>query len=116
MLEDSQNDLAPEIMKKDKVILVVTSSLEKSEYEGFPEVKEFALKAKNKGYKVYGVTASFSEIIQLTDKRYNLPFEFLFCDETTLKTMIRANPGIIILNKGTIVDKKSWRGLDDIEL
>lgn len=116
MLEDAQNDLAPELMEKDKVILVVASSLEKSEFQGFPEVKKISLEAKKKGYTVYGVTASFNEIIQITHKKYNLPFEFLFCDETTLKTMIRANPGVIILNKGTIVDKKSWRDIADINL
>lgn len=116
MLEDEQNDLLDAILKMDKVMLVIASSLEKSEYMGFPEIKELALQAKNKGYKVYGVTASFSEIIELTKKKYNLPFEFLFCDETTLKTMIRANPGIMILKEGTIVDKQSWRDIDAIEL
>lgn len=116
MLEDEQNDLLDTILKMDKVMLVVTSSLEKSEYLGFPEVKDLAIEAKKKGYKVYGVTASFSEIIELTKKKYNLPFEFLFCDETTLKTMIRANPGIMILRQGTIADKKSWRDIDAIEL
>jgi ribosomal protein S6 len=45
-----------------------------------------------------------------------LPFEFLFCDETTLKTMIRANPGVVILNKGTVVEKKNWGDLDEIQL
>ena len=116
MLEDTQNDLAPEILKMPKAILIVASSLEKSNYEGFPEVKEFAVRAKKEGYQVYGVTASFNEIIQLTSKKYNLPFSFLFCDETTLKTMIRANPGVIVLQKGTIVAKKSWRDLADIQL
>ena len=116
MLEDEQNDLVPEILKMDKVILIIASSLEKSEYEAFPQVKEFASKAKTNGYKVYGASASFSEIIELTKKKYNLPFEFLFCDETTLKTMIRSNPGIVVLNKGTIVNKKNWRDIDDIEL
>ena len=48
--------------------------------------------------------------------KYKFPFEILFCDETTLKTMIRANPGIMILNKGTIVDKKNWTDIDDLEL
>ena len=72
--------------------------------------------AIKKGYKVYGVSASFSDILQLTKKKFDLPFEFLFCDETTLKTMIRANPGIIILNKGTVVDKKNWNDIDDLKL
>ena len=52
----------------------------------------------------------------LTKNKYQLPFEILFCDETTLKTMIRSNPGIMILNNGTIVEKKNWRDLDDIKL
>ena len=116
MLENSQNDLAPEILKMEKVMLVIMSSLEKSEYKGFSEIKILADNALKKGYKVYGVSASFSDIIEMTKKRYQLPFEVLFCDETTLKTMIRANPGVMILKKGTITDKKSWRNIDDLKL
>jgi uncharacterized membrane protein YphA (DoxX/SURF4 family) len=115
MLENTQNDLAPEILKMEKVMLVIASNLDKSEFEAFPEINKFAKKAIEKGYKVYGVSASFSTIIELTKNKFNLPFEFLFCDETTLKTMIRANPGIIILNKGTVVEKKNWRDLEDLE-
>ena len=115
-LEDAQNDLAPEILKMDKVLLIIMPSLEKSDFTAFPNVKETVTQAKQKGYKVYGVSASFADIIELTKKRYKLDFEFLFCDETTLKTMIRANPGIMILNKGTIVAKKNWRNIDELEL
>ena len=116
MLEDAQNDLAPQILKEDKVMLVIVSSFEKSEYEAYPEIKKVADKAIAKGYKVYGVSASFAEIIEITKNKYNLPFEILFCDETTLKTMIRANPGVIVLNKGTVVEKKNWRDANTIEL
>jgi uncharacterized membrane protein YphA (DoxX/SURF4 family) len=116
MLEDTQNDLAPEILKMEKVMLVIASNLNTSEFIGFPEIKSIADKAIQKGYKVYGVSASFSDIITLTKNKFELPFEFLFCDETTLKTMIRANPGIIILNKGTVVDKKNWVDAEDLEL
>ncbi|SDS29743.1 Uncharacterized membrane protein YphA, DoxX/SURF4 family [Polaribacter sp. KT25b] len=116
MLEDTQNDLAPEILQMEKVMLIITSSLEKSNSDGFPQIKIVAEKAIEKGYKVYGVSASFTDIILETKDTYNLPFEFLFCDETTLKTMIRANPGIIILNKGTVTQKKNWIDADEIEL
>lgn len=82
----------------------------------FPAIKDIANKAIQKGYTVYGVSASFSDDLNLAKEKYNLPFEFLFCDETTLKTMIRANPGVIILDKGTVTQKKNWVDVDDLEL
>jgi hypothetical protein len=30
--------------------------------------------------------------------------------------MIRANPGIMILNEGTVIDKKSWNDIEDLKL
>jgi hypothetical protein len=116
MLEDSQNDLAPALLTKEKVMLVIVYNLDKSDQNGFPAVKNLTDKAIAKGYTVYGVSASFSDDLILVQNKYNLPFEFLFCDETTLKTMIRANPGVIILNEGTVVEKKNWGDLEDIQL
>jgi len=116
MLEDAQNDLAPEILKMEKVLLVISYNLDKADFEAFSEIKKVADEAIKKGYKVYGASASFSDVLQLTKKKFDLPFEFLFCDETTLKTMIRANPGVLILNKGTVVDKKNWNDIDDLKL
>ena len=39
----------------------------------------------------------------------------LFCDETTLKTIIRANPGILTLQNGTVTGKWSWTDVEDIK-
>jgi hypothetical protein len=30
--------------------------------------------------------------------------------------MIRANPGVIILDKGTVVQKKNWIDVEDLKL
>jgi len=116
MLEDAQADLAPELLKKEKVMLVIIYNLDKVDVNGFPAIKEMTTKAKKKGYTVYGVSASFSDELLLAKEKYNLPFDFLFCDETTLKTIIRANPGVVILNKGTVVEKKHWGDIDEIKL
>ena len=116
MLEDSQSDLAPELLKKEKVMLVIIYNIDKVDVNGFPAMKEIASKAKKKGYTVYGVSASFSDDLILAKEKHSLPFDFLFCDETTLKTIIRANPGVVILNKGTVVEKKNWVDIDEIKL
>lgn len=116
MLEGVQQDLAPILLEKEKVMLVVIYNLDKSDTNGFPAIKVVSEKAIAKGYTVYGVSASFSDDLLVAQKKYNLPFDFLFCDETTLKTMIRANPGVIILNKGTVTQKKNWIDIEDLEL
>jgi uncharacterized membrane protein YphA (DoxX/SURF4 family)/peroxiredoxin len=116
MLEGVQQDLAPILLEKEKVMLVVIYNLDKSDINGFPAMKEASEKAIAKGYTVYGVSASFSDDLLVAQEKYNLPFDFLFCDETTLKTMIRANPGVIILNKGTVTQKKNWIDIEDLEL
>ena len=116
MLEDVQADLAPELLKKEKVMLVIIHNLDKADASGFPSINEVTTKAIQKGYTVYGVSASPSDELILVKEEYKLPFDFLFCDDTTLKTMIRANPGVIVLDKGTVVQKKNWVDVEDLKL
>ena len=116
MLEDTQNDLAPEILAMDKVLLVIVYNASKSYNKGFVEIKKVTDKAIQKGYNVYGVSASFEDDLILIQNHYDLPFNFLFCDETTLKTMIRANPGVMTLSKGTVTGKWNWNDIDEINL
>lgn len=116
MLEDTQNDLAPEILAMDKVMLVIVYNASKSYDKGFAEIKKITDKAVQKGYNVYGVSASFEDDLILIQNNYDLPFNFLFCDETTLKTMIRANPGVMTLSKGTVTGKWNWNDIDEINL
>jgi len=116
MLEDAQQDLAPYLLDQEKVLLIITYNINKADKNGFPAIKELANNALIKGYKVYGVSASFSDDIVMIQNKFDLPFDYLFCDETTLKTMIRANPGVMILNKGTVVEKKNWGDIDEIKL
>ena len=115
-LEDAQSDLAPEILEKEKVLLVIVYDLQKADANGFKSIKEITEKAIKKGYAVYGASASFTDELIIAKEKYNLPFDFLFCDGTTLKTMVRANPGLMMLNKGTITGKWNWSDIDQIEL
>jgi hypothetical protein len=52
----------------------------------------------------YILTSSGTEEV----KSYENGLTFCFTDETTLKTMVRANPGFILLKDGIILGKWSW--------
>ena len=57
-----------------------------------------------KGMNFYILTSSGTDEV----KSYENGLTFCSADETTLKTMVRANPGYILLKDGTIIGKWSW--------
>jgi len=113
-LESETDDLTEQILTADKSMLIVTYNLKKGDIAGFSALISVAEEAKKKGYLVYGLSASATEDLERFQKDLGLPFEFLFCDETTLKTIIRANPGIVTMEKGTITGKWNWTDADDV--
>ncbi len=113
-LESETDDFTEVILTAEKSMLVIAYNLDKSDIAGFRAIKDVAQKAKEKGYLVYGVSASATADLKKIEQDLGLPFEFLFCDETTLKTIIRANPGIVTLEKGTVVGKWNWSDADAV--
>lgn len=102
------NNLTDEVLKEDKVVLIVTYNIDKSDRQGFSKIKNVTDSAIKNGFKVYALSASLEEDFMDIKDEFDLNFEMLFCDETTLKTIIRANPGIVILKKGTVTGKWNW--------
>lgn len=62
-------------------------------------------------YPVYCLTASSLETIAEWERLHRSGFTFCHADERMLKTMIRANPGVVLLKAGTIIGKWNSRSL-----
>ncbi|GFD96258.1 BT_3928 family protein [Tenacibaculum mesophilum] len=116
MIETDEGDKLEEMLAKEKAMLVIMSNLKKTEKEGIADVSKIAKQASEQGYEIYVLTASYIEDLAATQKEYGLPYTFGFCDETALKTVIRANPGIVTVKKGIISGKWNWTDADDVEL
>ena len=99
-----------------KLIIFMSYNLAKAEVDGLNKLKTKANEAKQKGYKIIGLTASGPEEQLQMSEHYGLNFDFYFCDETALKTIVRSNPGILELNNGTILQKLHWSDLEDLKL
>jgi uncharacterized membrane protein YphA (DoxX/SURF4 family) len=55
------------------------------------------------------LTASTTEQILELRNKLSLPYEFCLTDETTLKTIVRSNPGLLLLKNGNIIGKWGFR-------
>ncbi len=74
------------------------------------EIYEYA---EDNGYPFYALTASGPDDIQQWCEDTGADYPFCHADETTLKTVIRSNPGLLLLKDGTIIRKWSHNRLPD---
>ncbi len=110
------SDYKEEFLKEPKLLVFVTYDLALSNPEGMKKLEKLNEEAKAKGYKVIGMTASGADEIAKTKKQYGLDVDFYFCDATALKTIERANPSIVVLQKGTIIQKVHYNDIEDLKL
>jgi hypothetical protein len=102
---------------REPVLLIIAYDLDKMNLKGFVKTLKFAREFSDQYHEtVYCLTASsqkkIDSIVELTGA-YDL--EFCHTDESILKMMVRANPGIIILKNGVIIAKRSYNTLPKLK-
>jgi uncharacterized membrane protein YphA (DoxX/SURF4 family) len=115
-LELNGSDYKDELLQEPKLIIFTTYDLEKSDVDGLEKLEKITQYAKSKGYKVIGLTASSKELSDGVKKMYGHSFDYYFCDAIAIKTIERANPSIIVLEKGTIKQKVHHNDSNDLKL
>lgn len=115
-IETDDEILTDEILAIEKLIMVVVYNVERSNPKGFESIKKITDEAIEKGYTVIGLSASLEKTIEGLKTTHDLNFDFYFCDQTVLKTIVRSNPGILELNAGTIKQKLHWKDALKLEL
>ncbi len=92
--------------------LLIMYDLNKASIEGTKRAEKIYLKYKNSATKFYALTASSDDEIALFKQNNNLTFPFCKTDPITLKTIIRANPGLILIKNGVITGKWHWKDFE----
>lgn len=64
--------------------------------------------AQKNGFDFFVATASSSDLFAAADSLAGVDLNFLHADETMLKTIVRSNPGLIIIQNGVIVAKYNF--------
>ncbi|WP_417363491.1 BT_3928 family protein [Galbibacter sp.] len=108
-------DYTEELLAEPLLMVIVARVIDNADGEGLKGVIALATKAKEKGYRVIGLSASNKEQLASYKKQYGLDFDFYFCDLTTVKTIVRSNPGVLELKSGTITQKLHFNDVEDFE-
>ena len=74
--------------------------------EGYIDlINELYEYCQENGYKFYALSSSSSEAIELWRDRTGAEYPFCIMDDITLKTMVRSNPGLMLIKEGVVLNK-----------
>ena len=85
--------------------LIIAPNLKETDDGTMDKLAELTDYCKQYGYPLYCLTASNEHDISYWQDITGAEYPYLLSDETTLKTMVRSNPGLLVL-KGSVVKAK----------
>ena len=97
-------------------MLLISPHLEQADDTNFGDIDKLFEWADDKGIPFYCMTASTEDAIERWKDLTGAEYQFCNTDETTLKTIIRSNPGLLLLKNGTVVAKWSHNELPDVPM
>ena len=111
-LRDSGEDITYEILEDSNyVFLVISPYIEKADDSNFGEIDRIYEYAIEHGYSFYGVTSSGDDAIERWRDITGAEYKFCTADAITLKTIVRSNPGLVLLKDGIVIGKWSHNSL-----
>jgi hypothetical protein len=100
------NNIADNLLEDDKgVFLLIAPYLEKASDNHIDEINNIYDYAVDNGMLFYCVTSSSKENRDAWVHNTGAEYPYLTADDVTLKSMVRANPGLVLLKSGTILQK-----------
>jgi len=116
-IEDTKTgeDITEQVLSyKGYTFLLVSPHLEQADDINFGVIDQIYEYARENNYPFYCLTASAAKGIKHWQDITGAEYPFCITDEITLKTVIRSNPGLLLLKDGTIIRKWSHNDLPQL--
>lgn len=111
---ETGEDITQEVLADTNyVFLLVVNRVETADDGNIDLINEVYDYSVEHGYAFYALTSSAREEIELWCDRTGAEYPFCQADDITLKTVIRSNPGLLLLKGGVILNKWSDSQLPD---
>ena len=113
-IQDAQgNDYTKELLSNPYYsLMVVAYDLSKTDEDAIDRLNAIAINLnQNFNTRVVLLTSNPARDAVPFSKKHKLIFEIFYADEVPLKTIVRANPGILLLKNGTVVNKWHYHSM-----
>ncbi|WP_297089619.1 BT_3928 family protein [uncultured Draconibacterium sp.] len=104
------------IYDENYVFMLVAHDLAKSSTKNQEEINALANWALEQGLSFICLTSTLHDEALQFAENHGAPYEFFNCDEITLKTIIRSNPGLMLIKDGTILGKWHYNDIPSSEI
>lgn len=109
-------DMTNAILSTDYIFLIIAYDLKKTDIEAHEEViNPFTKELDNAAQYYVGLTGSNFKEIEKFRHDVQAAYPYLTCDPTTLKTIVRSSPGVVLLKEGTVLAKWHHNDLPDFQ-
>ena len=116
-IKDSEGiDNSADLFEEEQYIFfIIIPELKKVDVKGYEKLVKITDAAADDGRFVFILTGSLLDEMKAFEEKHNQEYEYEIynTDETPLKTIMRSNPGLLILKKGIIVGKYHYNELKD---
>jgi len=110
------SEYTDDFLKHDSLhFFLVSYDLTKADRDVQPQINAFAQACEKNGIPFIGLSSSTPEAIDEFRHEVQAPYDYYITDATQLKTMIRSNPGLILLKGSKILDMWGKRTLPTFE-
>ena len=111
---DTWEDITDSVLSdKGYTFLLVAHRIEGADDSNIDLINEIYDYSVEHGYGFYALTSSPEDEIELWRDKTGAEYPFCQTDDITLKTIIRSNPGLLLVKDGTILNKWSDNRLPD---
>ena len=110
ILNEEGDDFTDVLFDTEKLFVFVAPYLDEMTEKDFSECQRIYDFANENGYNYLWITSVNPEYVYDLQEKYYMFDEVYYGDELELKTMVRSNPGLMLMDKGVVLDK--WSKID----
>jgi predicted ATP-grasp superfamily ATP-dependent carboligase len=109
---NSEGDYTQETFTGNKLMIII-QNIEKSNTKGVEKINTLVNSLKESNIEPIVLTAADEAAFEAFRHEHQLAMPYYFVDATVLKSMSRTNPGVILMQNGTILGKWPHAALPD---